>query len=183
MRRTLCALALCLAAVQPALAGPVSDAATAHEAAPTVSHFEALAEAAWEAMPLQIAVATPVEGDPQGYGIYDPRPTHDFALGEPVVIYVEPMGFGHGVPAPGVYNIAFQIDLEVLMGAKGPSMAKIPDIMSLGINSHHKNREFHAVLTYNIEGLGPGDYTLRTTLNDVNSGQSASFDTPIRIAP
>lgn len=113
-----------------------------------------------------------------GYGIYNPRPDEKFKLGEPVLIYAEPMGFGYGTPGEGLYSIGFFVDLKV-MTEMGEVLADLQNLTELDLTSRYPNREFQANLTYNLEGISPGRYILQTTLRDKNSAKVGSFENTV----
>lgn len=113
-----------------------------------------------------------------GYGIYNPRPDERFKLGEPVLIYAEPMGFGYGTPGEGLYSIGFFVDLKV-MTEMGEVLADLQNLTELDLTSRYPNREFQANLTYNLEGISPGRYILQTTLRDKNSAKVGSFENTV----
>ncbi len=113
-----------------------------------------------------------------GYGIYNPRPDEKFKLGEPVLIYAEPMGFGYGTPGEGLFSIGFFVDLKV-MTEMGEVLADLQNLTELDLTSRYPNREFQANLTYNLEGISPGRYILQTTLRDKNSAKVGSFENTV----
>ena len=47
------------------------------------------------------------------------------------------------------------------------------------MTSRHQNREVQANITYRLDGIPPGQYTLVTTLRDKNSLKTGSFQTGI----
>ena len=180
----LCALAL------PAHAGPVLDAATAIEA--KISAKDPLgAIAAARALVALVADATPILGftestlvaeNATGYGVYNPRANNQFKKGVPILIYCEPTGFGFGSPGAGLYSVNFTVDLQVL-DASGNQLADAPAATEYTMTSRHQNQEVQANITYSLDGLPPGQYTLVTTLRDKNSPKSGSFQTAIEIIP
>lgn len=116
-----------------------------------------------------------------GYGVYNPRPTNVFKKGEPILIYCEPFGFDYGSPGEGLYSVNLFVDLQVL-DASGNQLANAPAATEYNMPSRHKNREVPVNITYSLDGLQPGRYTLVTTLRDKNSQKSGSFQTSIEIS-
>ena len=49
--------------------------------------------------------------------------------------------------------------------------------------SRHKSHEVPVNITYRLDGLQAGNYTLVTTLRDKNSLKAGSFQTAIAISP
>ena len=76
----------------------------------------------------------------------------------------------------------FTVDLQVL-DASGNQLADAPAATEYNMTSRHQNQEVQANITYSLDGLPPGQYTLVTTLRDKNSPKSGSFQTAIEIIP
>ena len=159
-------LAIALAAsllTLPAQAGDIADKAAEAEsllsAGDDAGALSAAREAfgkAWEATTgLAIGETVLIAEPASGYGIYNPRPDDTFKIGEPVLIYAEPMGFGYGSPGEGLYSIGFFIDLKVMTEA-GEVLGDLQNLTELDLTSRYPNREFQANLTYNLEGVPPG---------------------------
>ncbi len=113
-----------------------------------------------------------------GFGMYNPRADNVFKVGEPILIYCEPFGVGYGTPGDGIFSVNFIIDLQVL-DSSGKELANVPDTTEYTSTSRHQNKEVQANITYTLDGLPPGQYTLVTTLRDKNSTKSGSFQTAI----
>ena len=108
---------------------------------------------AWDATDgLGFTAAVPVVDVPKGYGVYNVREGTVYKVGEPIILYAEPFGYGYGTAAAGVYTIGFDVDLRVL-GADGTVVAEAPGVLALGTESRHKNREFMADMTFNCVRL------------------------------
>lgn len=134
---------------------------------------------AWEATSgLAIGETVLIAEPASGYGIYNPRPDDRFKIGEPVLIYAEPMGFGYGSPGEGLYSIGFFVDLKVMTEA-GEVLGDLQNLTELDLTSRYPNREFQANLTYNLTGVPPGRYVLQTTLRDKNSAKIGSFENTV----
>jgi hypothetical protein len=182
-------LALTAALAGGALAGPVVDRATeieeklsAGDGAGALSVAEDLMAGLWGQLAvLSFTQALLVEQEATGYGVYNPRPTNVFKPGEKILIYCEPVGFDYGNPGEGLWSVNFFIDLQVV-DAGGNTLANLPEVTQYNQVSRHLNREIPANITYGLQGLKPGRYTLVTTLRDKNSMKSGSFQTAIEIA-
>lgn len=183
----LAALFLVLSPLQ-GLAGPITDAAAAIEsrlakddAAGALSAAGDLYGQVWDqTRALGFTQALLVAENATGYGVYNPRPTNVFKKGEPILIYCEPYGFDYGTPGQGLWSVNLFVDLQVL-DASGNQLANAPDATEYNMTSRHKNREVQANITYTLDGIQPGRYTLVTTLRDKNSQKSGSFQTAIEI--
>lgn len=187
--RTLPALAIVLGVAllsAPALAGEIADkAAEAESLLGSGDDAGAIAAArdafgmAWDATSgLAIGETVLIAEPASGYGIYNPRADDKFKIGEPILIYAEPMGFGYGSPGEGLYSIGFFVDLKVLTEG-GEVLGDLQNLTELELTSRYPNREFQANLTYNLEGVPPGRYVLQTTLRDKNSAKIGSFENTV----
>lgn len=173
-----------------AAAGPVTDEAAAVEAklgqgdgAAALSAASDLYGKVWAATKaVTFTQALLVAQQATGYGIFNPRPSNVFKKGEPILIYAEPQGFDYGNPGQGLWSVNFFIDLQVLDSA-GNQLANVPEATQYNVTSRHQNREVQANITYSLDGIQPGHYTLVTTFRDKNSQKSGSFQTPIEISP
>lgn len=184
--RTFCSLALFSVLALPAAAGPITDKAaevetllSAGDDVGAISAARDLFASAWDATTgLSIGETVLLAEPASGYGIYNPRPSDSYKLGEPVLIYAEPMGFGYGSPGEGLYSIGFFVDLKV-MTEMGEVLGDLQNLTELDLTSRYPNREFQANLTYNLQGVPPGRYILQTTLRDKNSAKIGSFENTV----
>lgn len=178
-------LALPLLAL-PAHAGEIADKAaeaetllTAGDDAGAIAAARDAFGKAWDATTgLAIGETVLISEPASGYGIYNPREGDKFKIGEPVLIYAEPMGFAYGSPGEGLYSIGFFVDLKVMSEA-GEVLGDLQNITELNLTSRYPNHEFQANLTYNLEGVPPGRYVLQTTLRDKNSAKIGSFENTV----
>ena len=188
--RWVCVLAGFAAVGQPAVAGPVADAAAAiegklgqNDASGALSAAADLYAQVWGQNPaIGFTQAMLVAENATGYGVYNPRPTNVFKKGEPILIYCEPYGFAYGNPGAGLFSVNLFVDLQVL-DASGNQLADAPQATEYNMTSRHQNREVQANITYTLDGLQPGHYTLVTTLRDKNSQKAGSFQTAIEVTP
>lgn len=180
---------LSVAMLGPALAGPVVDQAGLIEGklaegdgAGAISQAQDLLASVWgQTLAISFTQGLLVEQEATGYGVYNPRATNIFKPGEPILIYCEPVGFDYGNPGEGLWSVNFFIDLQVL-DSGGNQLANLPEVTQYNMVSRHLNREIPANITYTLQGIKPGRYTLVTTLRDKNSQKSGSFQTAIEIA-
>jgi hypothetical protein len=163
------------------LATQIEDALVKKDSGRALQHATTILMTAWEATEgLGFTAAVPVVDTPKGYGVYNARADTVYKMGEPIILYAEPFGYGYGTAAAGVYTIGFDVDLRVL-GADGAVVAEAPGVLAVGMESRHKNREFMADMTFNLGGLAPGVYRLETTLRDKNSPKWGQFVTQVEI--
>ena len=183
-------LAVAALALTPtaALGGPLVDAATAIETSLAAGDFvgaldsgQDLVGQIWDQSPgITFGQALLVAENATGFGVFNPRTTNVFKQGDPILIYCEPFGFGYGAPSPGLFSVNFVVDLQVL-DASGNQLANAEGATEYNMTSRHKNREVQANITYSLDGIPVGRYTLVTTLRDKNSPKSGAFQTAIEI--
>ena len=178
----------CLSAmlIPSALAGPAADKAAESEkllaAGKPVQAYQAINEAVdaiWDKMPLTIGKALFVIGTPAGYGSYNPRENARFGPKDKMVIYVEPLGFGHRL-VNGIYEIDLTAGL-VIKDASGKVVAKRDSFGEFKTRSRKKNREFFLKLTISLTGAPKGDYTLVVPVKDNVKGGQAQFSLPFTL--
>jgi hypothetical protein len=179
-------VAAVLCAAQPVLAGPIADKAVEIEAllaanndSDSIEAASKLYDMAWQASAAigfhqTVLVSQPITL----MGVFNPRPDDKYKVGEGVLIYAEPFGYGFGQTEDGLYSIDFAVDLKV-MSEKGEVLAQMPDLTTLELTSRMKNHEFPANLTYTLNGIPPGRYVLETTLRDKNSAKVGSFQNTV----
>lgn len=183
-----CLPALILCATTPAFAGPIADKAaeietliaaddTAGAGLAAINLYNQVWESTTEITFRNVVLVTEGAG---GFGIYNPRPDAKYKIGEPVIIYAEPYGYGFGSAGEGLYALGFNVDLKVL-SETGDVLGEIPDLAVLNLQSRAQNYEFQANLTYNLNGITAGNYVLQTTFRDMNSAKVGSFETTIEI--
>ncbi len=182
------ALVFLLALTTGVQAGPLVEAATAIEAKLATGDAIGALDGArdlmaqvWDQSPaLSFGQALLVAEPATGYGVFNPRSSIVFKKGDPIQIYCEPFGFGYGSPGEGLHSVNFIVDLQVL-DASGNQLALAEGATEFNMTSRHQNREVQANITYNLDGIPVGRYTLITTLRDKNSLKSGSFQTAIEI--
>ena len=134
------------------------------------------------------------EGSHLGYGLYREHvPANVFRPGETIVLYMEPVGFGHepintldgnNSDADGsrtLYLINMTADY-IISDSDGTVLATIEDLPAASLISHRQNTEFSLTLTLSQEEPFPnGDYVISYLLHDHVTGQSFQIDRSITI--
>jgi hypothetical protein len=130
-----------------------------------------------------------------GYGVYEER-NNIFAPGETIVLYVEPVGFGHeqvideGGESNGnntntttLYLMNMTADYEIA-AANGTELQLIEDVQAGNITSHRPNTEMFLTLTItpDVQPLPIGSYVITYSVNDEVSGESFQLEKDIIIA-
>jgi hypothetical protein len=138
--------------------------------------MDALDDAAtliWDRAPLSFRRALWVAEAPVGFGAYTPRPTNEYASGDEMIAYVEPVGFGWRKTGD-----MWQTDLATDVTIKdkdGKEIYSQKDFQKLALSSRIRNHEFMTRFTFQLTGLPAGNYTLETTLRDAVSSKSGTF--------
>ena len=141
--------------------------------------LDAAATLVWDRSPLNFRQALWVAGPPVGFGAYTPRPTNEYASGDEMIAYVEPVGFGWRKSGD-----MWQTDLSADVAIKdkdGKEIYAQKDFQKLDLSSRICNHEFMTRFTFLFTGLPAGDYVLETTLRDAVSSKSGTFSLPFVI--
>ena len=133
----------------------------------------------WDRSPLVFRRALWVADMPIGFGAYTARDTNAYSAGDPMIAYLEPVGFSWRKVADG-WRTDLSVDV-IIKDKEGHEIYSKKDFQKLVVASHVQNREFMVHLTYTLTGLPAGEYTVATTLNDAVSSKSGSFSLPFVI--
>ena len=170
-----------------AQAGELSDLAARAEQlleqGKPVAAYEALDAAVdklWQRMPFMLRKAVFVVGEPEGYGVYNPRENARFKPGEPIFVYLEFAGFGHK-PLSGAYEIFITGDAAITDASGKKILARMPKFLKSRMVSRRKNREYFGHLTVELSGAPAGRYQLLLMLKDNVSGKETSVSLPFEI--
>jgi hypothetical protein len=147
-----------------------------------VEAMDALDDAAsliWDRAPLTFRRALWVAEPPAGFGAYKPRETNEYAAGDQMIAYVEPVGFGWR-KADDMWQTDLAADVTI-KDNDGKEIYSQKDFQKLSLSSRVRNREFMTRFTFTLTGLPAGNYTLETTLRDGVSSKSGSFTLPFVI--
>jgi hypothetical protein len=136
------------------------------------------------------------EGTHSGYGVYrEHLPADVFRPGETIVLYVEPVGFGHqpiiasspqdednSTTTTGtLYLINMTVDI-IISDSSGAQLQTLEDLPAGSFISHRQNTEFPLEVTLSQEEPFPvGDYILTYVVYDQVAGQSFQIDREITI--
>jgi hypothetical protein len=135
------------------------------------------------------------EGSNSGYGIYrEHLPANVFRPGETMVLYIEPVGFGHQPIADtssqeggnnttprSLYLINMTADY-IISDSTGSELQTLEDLPAASLISHRQNTEFPLTLTLSQEQPFPvGDYIITYVITDEVSGQSFQIEKRITI--
>jgi hypothetical protein len=158
------ALAVLLAA--PLRADPLEDARAAYLSA-------------WDEAPLAVRKAVFVTGPAAGYGLHEERGSNAFGIGEPIHIYLEPVGYGWAEDG-AINRFGMEIGLRILTPEAEELFAQ-EGFLNLTTQSAAKPTEFFGNVTLNLSGLGSGSYVLELVLDDIASDETATVAMPIEV--
>src|SRR5579871_4457364 len=140
----------------------VDDLAGAGKFIEALDALDDAAELIWERGPLTFRRALWVAETPAGFGAYKPRETNEYAAGDEMIAYAEPIGFAWQKTGE-----LWQTDLAADVSIKdkdGQEIFSKKDSEKFSLSSHIRNREFMAHFTFRLTGIPAGNYTLETTL-------------------
>ncbi|MDQ0474544.1 hypothetical protein [Labrys wisconsinensis] len=152
--------------------------------AQTLADVEARQQAvieAWEKTPLTQRRAIFVTARPSAYGAYVERSSNVFKPGEPLVTYVEPVGYLWKETAPDTYSFGILADFLVT-SPSGDVLGGKEGFVRYVQESHYRNQELMLTLTLNLTGAPPGKYIVKYTIHDVNSAKASTFQQPFEVA-
>lgn len=129
----------------------------------------------WEKTPLLLGNARFVTGEDNTYGIYDPRADNRFAAGEPLYLYLEPIGFAFKKNPAGYYDFGFKVDFT-LEDEAGSVLGSQKDFATPNFSSWNHNTEVALTFTYTFTGFEKGKYKVVTNVSDAYSGKSATVE-------
>ena len=141
--------------------------------------------AAWNQTEFNSPFSTFVEPfSAAGYGVYEER-ENVFEPGETIVLYVEPVGFGHEqVLDEG--NVLYVMNMTAdytIASADGTELQAIEDVPVGSIVSHRPNTELFLELSITQASPFPaGDYLISYAVTDEVSGESFELEKEVTVA-
>ena len=163
----------------PTVALPLFVSLAAPAFAQDVAALERQLEQARNAAPMRIEPFMAVKREPQYFGDYEQRPNLVFKRGEKLMFYGEPKNLVINRNAQGVYEPAFDVDLDI-KGPGGQSMKK-DQFMSFKLPTRSRVQDIFLNLTLSLDSAPPGKYNVKFTVRDRNSKKSASAEADVTI--
>lgn len=153
----------------------------AQDPAGTLKGLRQATAAAWARMPFTALEVHLVAAPPAGFGQYITRVDNVYRPSEPLIIYMEPVGFKvkHD-PASGTYSHNLAADFN-LVDAWGRVVAGRRDFGRFAEESRQFPDRTPLVFTYSLNGLAPGEYRVETTVRDVLGKQTHTVVIPFRV--
>jgi hypothetical protein len=130
-------------------------------------------EAFWEKTPLLLNNVKFVMGESASYGIYTPKATDEFAPGEVIYLYLEPVGQTLKKNERGQYDFGFTADFT-LEDETGKVLGGQKDFVNPSFTSWNFNTEIALTFNFTFTGLQAGKYKIVLLVKDVQSAKSAA---------
>jgi hypothetical protein len=129
----------------------------------------------WEKTPLLLNNVKFVMSESASYGIYTPKPTEEFAPGEVIYLYLEPVGQTLKKNERGQYDFGFTADF-VLEDETGKVLGGQNDFVNPSFTSWNFNTEIALTFNFTFSGLQAGKYKIVLTVKDVQSAKTAAIN-------
>lgn len=121
--------------------------------------------------PLVLNNVTWISSPPTGYGQYDPKISGVFDPAQPLLLYMEPVGYT--IKKSGsFYSFGFKADLKVT-AVEGGYEGGLRNFAEEHVDSRSLTTEYSIFYTFNFKELPPGEYNLEVTVHDENSNKKA----------
>lgn len=159
----------------------VQAAAAASDWDGVADALETLLSHVREQLPLQIAEVLLIMERAFDYGEYVPRTSRVYRQGDWIHVYVEPRNF-HVRSDAGRYEIHLTVD-ATLIDADGNVVNHLPGVMVWNRITHSPVRDVALSVPLWVGDVAGGNYVWRLTVRDMVSGQSATAEVPIVVAP
>jgi hypothetical protein len=166
-----------------AVAAPAKLVPTTATAPISIKDLDALQLAvidAWERMPLIVRRAVFVTEKPQIIGAWSERPSNVFKAGDPMITYVEPVGYTWKRRGD-LFDFGLTADV-VIKSSDGKILGGQENFAHVSFSNRIKLQEFMLNLTMSAGGLVPGKYVLEYKLHDQGSDKVATFAQQFTIA-
>lgn len=151
------------------------------DAAATLAALRHATALAWRELPFTALNVHLAAAPPSGYGQFIQRVDSVYRPSEPMILYLEPVGFRVNFDAKQeLYTYSLTADFT-LVDAWGRVVGGRREFGKFGGESRHFPDRFPLTFTYSLSGLPPGDYRVETTLRDLLGKQAHTVVTPFRI--
>jgi hypothetical protein len=126
-----------------------------------------------------------VTTEPTGYGIYEEKNSTSYSPGEPIILYIEPVGFEYNNITDEDGTPLFSIDFGasfLITSSNGTILGGQENVPIGNIISHNQNKEVFIPFTVTQSVPFPtGDYVIIYEITDENSGKSFELNKNITI--
>ncbi len=135
------------------------------------SSFEAFREKS----PLLLENVKFVTSESASFGIYEPRASDEFAAGDVIYLYLEPVGQLLKDSGDRKHEFGFSADFS-LEDATGKVLGGQKDFASPRFSSWNFNTEIALTFNFSFTGLEAGRYKILLTVRDAHSTKSATVE-------
>jgi hypothetical protein len=134
---------------------------------------------AWQKMPLTVRRVLFVTEKPPMIGSWTERPSNVFKAGEPMLTYMEPVGYTWKANGDR-YDLGLTTDF-VVRSVDGKILGGQENFAKIGFTNRLKIQEMMVNLTMTLDAIPPGNYVLVYKLHDLGSDKTASVEQPFVI--
>jgi len=156
-----------------------AERVTAGQPAEAVEALREAMLAVWSAAPLDLVMVAQATGQATGYRDYMPRDSAPYAAGEPLYVYIEPIGLRYEV-ADGVYTMGLAADFLVL-NQDGTILGGQRNFADFPFTFHVPSTAVYMTASFQTDNLPPADYVLQLTVRDTVGGGSVTRDVPFTV--
>ncbi len=129
----------------------------------------------WKESPLLLNNVQFVNSGDNSFGIYEPKEGNTFTSGDPIYLYMEPIGNKLKRNPIGYYEFGFTADFT-LEDEKGKILGGQKEFASLNFKSWNFNTEISLTFTYTFTGFDKGKYKIVTTVKDAFSDKKTTVE-------
>jgi hypothetical protein len=153
--------------------------ARAEDSLKAIDEARSATVAALQAAPLSFRRMLFVTGAPSGFAAYEPRGDNVFKPGEPLIVYLEPVGIAWQKEGD-IVSSKLEVDFE-LRSPDGKVLGGQKSFGEFAFTAREQPIDYMAHVTINLTGAPAGNYILGLTIRDTKSGKSVSADLPFEI--
>ena len=155
-----------------------AGAPAAHAQSAEVAAAEKAYKAALAKTPLSLPVVLFVKDKATGYGMYEPRGSNHFKVGEPLKFYIEPLGykFKHNGD-----RVTFGVSADLRITQNGETLFSKDNFLDIDFDSHHDNAELMLNGSLDLTGASAGNYAIELSVRDHSSSDIAHVSLPFTL--
>lgn len=156
-----------------------ADSLTAGDPATAVEALRDATLAVWSAAAFDLIRVDHAVEAPTGFRAYTPRPDGPYVAGEPVHLYIEPIGLTH-THTDGVYRMGMTADFLVLDPA-GMILGGQRGFADVPFAFHAPSTAVFMTMSLGTATLPAGEYVLQLTVHDALGDATVTHDIPVSI--
>lgn len=134
----------------------------------------------WEKTPFMVNNVRFVKSGGNSFGLYEPREGDTFSKGEPIYLYVEPIGYTLKKNSDNHYDFGFTADFSI-ENEHGKVLGGQQNFADLPFKSWNYNMEMAITFNYTLTGAENGKYKVVTTIRDMYSDKKTVVEKWITI--